>query len=114
LAGQFCTPVLKDGRLFGISGGGNFFCLDAKTGQKLWVSTDRFGERGFGALVAAGPSIMALISSGELIVFNPSDKAYEEVARMKVSNTPTYTYPIPAGNRLFVKDMNAVMMYGLE
>ena len=111
---EFNTPVLKDGLLYGVSGGGTLFCLDAKTGKTLWTGTDRLADRGYGTLVAAGPVLIALAPSGELTVFKPSEKAYEEVAKLKVANSDAYGYPVVAGNRLFVKDRDAVMMYSIK
>ena len=111
---QFCTPVLKDGRLYGISATGTFFCLDASTGKALWTGSDRVGERGFGTVVSAGPLLLALTTSSDLIVFNPSDKAYDQVARLKVSDMSSYTYPVVSGNRLFIKDRDSVMSYAMQ
>ena len=56
---------------------------------------------------------MALPSSSELIVFKPTDKQFEEVARIKVAQTPTYAHPVIAGNRIVVKDQDAVTMWTL-
>jgi hypothetical protein len=49
-----------------------------------------------------------------LIVFKPSGKQYEEVALIKVSDTATYAHPVIAGNRVFVKDQDAVAMWTIE
>ena len=73
------------------------------------------GDRGgFGAIVAAGSVLMALPSSGELVVFAPVDDKFTELARIKVADTPTYAYPVIAGNRIFVKDQDAVTMWMIE
>jgi outer membrane protein assembly factor BamB len=111
---QFSTPVLKDGRLYGISNAGNFFCIEAATGKTLWISPERYGERGFGTVVYAGNVLLSLTSGSDLVVFTPGDKAYAEVARLKLSNVPSYSYPVAAGNRVFIKDRDSVMMYALE
>ena len=111
---QFNTPVLVEGRLYGVSNGGNLFCLDAASGKELWKAPDSIGQRGFGSIVAAGPVLMALTPSSELRVFKPSDKAYEEVAKIKVADTPTHAYPVIAGNRVIIKDKDSVMMYAIE
>ena len=62
----------------------------------------------------AGSCLLALPSNSELIVFKPSDKAYEEVAKIKVAETPTYAYPVLAGNRIFVKDQDTVAMLAIQ
>ncbi|GAI36480.1 unnamed protein product, partial [marine sediment metagenome] len=104
LAPQFNTPVLKDGLLFGLSDRSNLFCINAKTGQTAWTDSTPRGRGGFAAIVDAGSVILALPSNSELIAFKPSGKEYAELARIKVSDTPTYAQPVIAGNRVFIKD----------
>ncbi len=114
LATQFNTPVLKDGLLFGLSNRNNLFCIDAKTGKTAWTDSTARGSRGFGAIVDAGSCLMVLANDSELLVFKPSDKQYEEVARFKVAETETYAYPVIAGNRIFVKDQDSVALLIIE
>lgn len=106
---QFDSPVLKNGLLFGLSQRGAFFCINAETGKTLW--TDATGGRtGFGSVVDAGPVLLGLTQRSQLTVFQPSDKEYTEVASIKVAEKQTYAYPIVAGNRLFIKDQDALAM----
>ena len=109
---QFNTPVLNDGRLYGISGAGNFFCLDAKTGKLLWTDKTRHG-RGFGSIVDAGSVLLALTPQSELLVLRPSDKEFDEIAHIKVASTETYAYPIVSGNRIFIRDQNDVTCFAV-
>jgi len=106
----FSTPVLKEGLLFGISDKNSFFCMDAKTGQADWVDTATRRDN-FGAMIDAGSVILGLPATSELIAFKPSAKAYEEVARLKVADTPTYAHPIISGKRVFVKDQENLALY---
>jgi len=82
LAPQFNSPVLKNGLLFGLSGRGNFFCLNAQTGQQAWNDAAQQDNKGFGSILDAGPVLLALAPKSELIAFEPSDKQYAEVARI--------------------------------
>ena len=50
-------------------------------------------------------------ASGDLTVIKPNDKEMELVATYKVSDGETYAHPIVAGNRIYIKDQNNVMMY---
>ena len=131
---MFNTPVLKNGFLFGLSAGNDFFCINAKDGKTAWTapstpaaasaSTEgasggggrgRMGGRGgFGTIVDAGSVLFGLTPSSELIAFEPNTKAYTEVARIKVADTPTYASPVPSGNRLFVKDQDAVSLWAVK
>ncbi len=110
VATQFNTPVLKDGLLFGLTDRSNLFCLRAATGEIAWTDDTRY-ERGFAAMVDAGTVLLVLPSSSELIAFKPSEEKYEEVARVKVADSPTYAHPLIAGNRIFIKDADAVTMW---
>jgi outer membrane protein assembly factor BamB len=127
---QFNTPVIKDGLLFGLSQENELFCLDAKSGDTLWTAPvaragagqaggERRGGRGggrdgYGSIVDAGAVLLALTPSSELRVFAPDREAYRELARIKVADTPTYAYPVLAGNRLFVKDKDALALRVIE
>ncbi len=113
VAVQFNTPVLENGLLFGLTDRGNLFCINAENGQTAWVDTAGHG-RGFAAIVGAGPVILGLPSTSELIAFEPSGTGYAEVARIKVADTPTYAHPVIAGNKVFVRDQETVALLTIE
>jgi len=108
LATAFNTPVLKDGLLFGLSDKGVLFCIDAQTGKEAWVDTAKRDR--FGAILDAGSVMLALPGNSELIAFKPG-KQFEELGRIKVSETPTYAHPVLAGNRIFVKDRDSLTLW---
>jgi outer membrane protein assembly factor BamB len=113
VAPQFNSPVLKDGLLFGMTGRGNLFCLNAQTGKTAWTdATAR--SRGFCAMLDAGSVILALPDNSQLIAFKPDGKQYSELAKIKVSDTATYATPVVAGKQIFVKDRDAVTLWSLE
>ena len=113
VAPQYNTPVLKDGLLFGLSDRGNLFCINAESGQTAWIDEAAHG-RGFAALLDAGSCLVALPSTSDLIAFKSAGSQYEQLAVIKVSDTPTYAHPVLAGNRIFVKDQEAVTMWTME
>jgi outer membrane protein assembly factor BamB len=113
LAPQFASPVLKSGLLYGLSGRGQFYCINAQTGKTAWVETEG-GRGGFGSIVDAGPVLMALTPKSQLIIFQPTDKEYSQVASLKVADNPTYGYPVVAGQRIFVEDQDSVTLWTLE
>jgi outer membrane protein assembly factor BamB len=110
---RFCSPVLKDGLLFGLSDKGEFYCINAKTGQMAWKQAEAQGG-GFGSILNAGSTLIALTPKSHLIVFQPSDKAYTQVADIKVADTDTYAQPVIAGNKLFIEDQNSVTLWTLD
>lgn len=104
----FNTPVVKDGLLFGLSGKGNLFCMNARTGEELWIDGDRRGR--FGSILDAGSVMLALLENSELIAFEFDGKEYVELARIKVADSSTYAHPVIAGNRVFVKGLETLTM----
>jgi outer membrane protein assembly factor BamB len=112
LGTNFNTPVLKDGFLYGISDRGNLFCLNAQDGKTAWTDTARLNN--FASIVDAGSVILALPSTSELIAFKPDGKQYEQLARIKIADGQTFSYPIVSGNKLFVKDQQSLAMLPIE
>jgi outer membrane protein assembly factor BamB len=110
---QFNTPVLKNGLIFGLTVRDNLFCLSAKDGKTLW-STQVSGKNGFGSIVDVGPALLLLTPSGKLIVFQPSDKEFKQLATYKVADGDTYAYPIAAGNRIFVRDRDSLTLWTVD
>jgi outer membrane protein assembly factor BamB len=110
---QFCTPVLQGGMLYGLSRSGNLFCVDAQTGKTAWSDATARDRGGFGAMVNLGSAILALPSSGELVILKPDSAQYSELGRVKVAETATYACPVVAGNRVFVKDADSVTLWTL-
>lgn len=193
---QFNTPVLKDGKLYGLSNSGQLFCLDTETNKTTWTAAiskpaaeagegerrdraaatgdvkvrvrfaqlvqqqeedrprrgDREGEGegrergegfrrgegrgegrggfgrggfgrgrggrggggGYGSVVDAGSVLIALSPAAELVVFEPTEAEYKEVARYKVAERDTYAYPVPAGNGIYIKDADALTLWTVE
>ncbi|MGC8885926.1 MAG: hypothetical protein ACP5MG_02060 [Verrucomicrobiia bacterium] len=68
----------------------------------------------FGALLDAGTVLVALPPSGELIVFKPSEKQFEQVARVKIAESQTFAHPVLRGNKIIVKDRDSVALWSLE
>lgn len=113
LAPQYATPVLKDGMLYGLNDKGFLYCMSAADGKQAWMNDIKRGGA-FGALVDAGPVILALPSTSELIAYKPNPRQYEEVALIKVAETPTYAFPVVSGNRVFIKDQDSLAMFVIK
>ncbi|HPD45347.1 MAG TPA: PQQ-like beta-propeller repeat protein [Anaerohalosphaeraceae bacterium] len=114
IAPQYNTPVLNGGALYGMSDRGNLFCLDAKTGQARWIDQTSRDRGGFCSTIDAGSVILALPSSGELIVLKPDTDKCTEVAKIKIADTPTYAHPVIAGNCILVKDQDTLALLTLS
>ena len=106
------TAILKDGFLYGFSDQKRIYCLDVSTGKSAW--TDNTVNSDFATIVDCGPVIIGLPSTGNLIVLKPDSKAYTEIKKYKVAETPVYSFPVIAGNVIYVKDAESLMMYRIE
>jgi outer membrane protein assembly factor BamB len=98
------TPVMSGQRLFGFSHRqkGQLFAIDITTGRTLWTGEGRLADNV--ALVRTGDVLWALTTQAELVVFRDSDKQFEQLARYKVGETPTWAHPVIATGSVIVKD----------
>lgn len=112
LATTFNTPVLRDGYLYGLSEGGNFYCMNAATGEEAWVDTAR--HQRFGSIVGAGDVMLGLHSRAELYIFSANPSRYEELAKFEVSDSDTYSHLVVSGSRLLIKDKESLTLWTVE
>jgi outer membrane protein assembly factor BamB len=103
------TPVLKDGYLYGFTDQKRIYCLNAATGQTAWI--DNAVNSDFSTILDCGSVIIGLTSTDNLIVMKPDSKAYSEIVKYKVSDTPIYGYPVISGNSIYIKDAETLMKY---
>ena len=113
------SPVFTGDLLFGLSARrrGQWVCLDAKTGETLWMSEGREAENA--ALVWSGDVLFLLRDDGKLIVARPSPIGFEPLQNYRVAESETWAHPaILGGNmsqswiRIFVKDLSSVALWG--
>jgi hypothetical protein len=65
-------------------------------------------------MLDAGSTILALPNNSQLLAFKPGEKQYVELAKLKVAETPTFACPVVAGNNIFVKDQDALILWTLN
>ena len=108
------TPVVIANSLFGLSqrSAGQYFALDATTGQVLWLGPSRAAENT--AVAKAGDLIFLLNEDAELIVARGNRKQLEPLRRYTVAQTPTWAQPAISGRRLFVKDVGSLGLWTLD
>jgi outer membrane protein assembly factor BamB len=104
------TPILKDGFLYGFTDQKRIYCINTSTGQTAWI--DNAVNSDFSTIVDCGSVIIGLTSTDNLIVLKPDGKEYSEIAKYKVSESPVYTYPVIAGDKIYIKDAETLMRYG--
>lgn len=100
--------------IFGITtrNSGQYFAVNAKTGQSLWVSPGR--QATAGAIARVGDYFFSLENDGELLVIKNSPAAFDVVKRYKVAEGETWAEPVFSGNRVFIKDLNHLTLWTLS
>jgi glucose dehydrogenase len=107
------NPVVIGGTLFGLShrNSGQFFAIDASTGQVLWL--DRPRQATNSALVKADDLLLVLNDDAELIVARSSRTGFEPLKRYSVADRATWAQPAISGNRIFIKDVSSLALWSL-
>jgi outer membrane protein assembly factor BamB len=107
------TPVIKGDLLVAISDKNNLFSINTKSGKTAWSKSIN-GEQGYGSIVDAGSVMFSLTPKGELVVFEPTEAEFKELAKYKVASGGTYAYPVISGNRIFIKDKDSITLWTIE
>jgi outer membrane protein assembly factor BamB len=108
------NPVVIADTLFGLShrARGQFFAIDAKTGDVLWLGQPREAENT--AVVKTGDLLFLLNDNATLIVAKASRSGFEPIARYTVADSATWAQPTISGNRIFVKDVRSLSLWTFE
>ncbi len=108
------TGVVIGNSLFGFSprNSGQYFAIDANTGQTQWLSEPRQGDNA--AVVRAGDFWFALDTNAELKVARANAKQFEVVKRYDVADSATWAQPVLSGQRVFVKDLSTIALWTLQ
>jgi outer membrane protein assembly factor BamB len=108
------NPVIVGDTLFGLShlNSGQFFAIDASTGQVLWLDKPRRATNS--ALVKADDLLFFLNDDAELIVVKSSRTGFEPLNRYSVANSATWAQPAISGRRIFIKDVSSLALWSLD
>lgn len=108
------SAVVSGDHIYGLSHKrkGQFFCLDARTGQTLWTTNGREGDNA--AVVAAGQFLFLLTDGAELIVARSDAKQFEVLKKYSVADSPTWAHPVVVGKTILVKDVSNLALLSVE
>ena len=112
---MYMNSPVADGDLiygFGHRNKGQFFCLDARTGKTLWTTDGRGGDNA--AIVHSGSLLFLLTDDANLIVARKNPKAYEEIRRYRVAESPTWAHPVVLGRQILIKDLHTLALWSLD
>lgn len=123
------TPVIKDGHIYGVCSYGQFRCLNAATGERVWETMDVTREQARWAtafIVRNGGRFFINNDRGELMIANLKPDGYHEISRTALI-TPTnrqggrrelgavnWTHPAYANRRLYTRNDEEILCASLE
>lgn len=108
------TGVVGENTLYGFShrNSGQYFAIDANTGQTLWLSEPRQAENA--AVVRSGNLWFTLDTLAELKVVRANPRQFEILKRYTVADSATWAQPVLAGQRILVKDLSTISLWTLN
>lgn len=108
------NPVIVGDTLHGLShrNSGQFFALDASTGQVLWLDRPRRATNS--ALVKADDLVFLLNDDAELIVARSSRTGFQPLKSYRVADSATWAQPAISGKRIFIKDVSSLALWNLD
>ena len=99
------SPIVQDGRVYGFSHfkTGQFFCLDAESGQVIWKGDPRMGENA--QFLSLPGHILALTDDGQARILKATGDQYDVVKTYQVAEDQTWTAPALLGDVILIKDL---------
>ncbi len=108
------SPVIQNGKIYGLSSKhkGQYFCLDAPTGETLWMSEGREGESA--SIAAAGDWILSVTTDSDFVMIKKDTQRYNVIKKYTVADNPTWAHPVIFSNKILVKDASNMMLWSIE
>jgi outer membrane protein assembly factor BamB len=102
--------------LYGYSEGKGWTCQDLKTGASKWEEKEKLGK---GSLVYADGRLYLRQEDkqGTVALIEASDKGYKERGRFDQpdrSNKKSWTHPVVAGGKLYLRDQDLLLCYDVK
>jgi outer membrane protein assembly factor BamB len=124
-----CTPVIKEGFIYGVCSYGQFRCLNAATGERVWETLEVTRERARWAtafIVPNGGRFFINNDRGELMIADLTPQGYHEISRtplIKPTNPQcgrrelravNWTHPAYANRHIFTRNDEEILCASLE
>jgi outer membrane protein assembly factor BamB len=111
LQAHFNSPVLHDGFIYGIGDPSKLVCLDPKTGKDMWQQTG-FGKGG--VAIVDGVLLALDGSKGELMMVQLDSTKYQELGRITPLGGQSWTMPVIADGKLYIRNLKALVCLDLK
>jgi hypothetical protein len=109
------SPVVQGNLVVGMTARqkGQFFAVNADTGETVWQSPGRMGENA--AILNLGNKVLLLLTNDANLIVQPAAaKAYAPVAQYSVASSPTWAHPLVLGKRILIKDETTLTSLAFE
>ena len=108
------TPVAAKERLVGLAHRrkGQLTCSSIDTNEILWVSSPRLSENA--ALIVAGNAVLIQLTTGRILVIDPTADELKTIAEYTVSKTETWAHPALTDGFLLTKDYDTIRCWALK
>ncbi len=109
LSSHYMTPLVYNALVFGIHGQeraseSELRAFDPRTQKVLWSKPGL----GFGTMIQADGKFLMQTTDGELILWQPDSKGYQELARTRLFRGTTRALPALSDGRLFARDSSSL------
>jgi len=86
--------------------------MNIKTGEKAWANTNMLNR--FASVVDLDKVLVSLPAKGMMLVFEPDNTSYVELAQYKVADSDVYAHPLFMGNKIIIKDQDKLTCWAVE
>ncbi len=119
------TPVIQGDYIYGVDSYGQFRCLDAKTGDRVWEDLTAVPEERWATIhiVRNGDRYFLFNDQGELIIAKFSPAGLEQISRAKLIEPTTgqldrgagvsWSHPAYANKHVFIRNDNQLVCASL-
>jgi outer membrane protein assembly factor BamB len=91
---------------------GQFFRLDPKTGEPIWLGPARMGE--YATFLSIPGHVLVLKDDATLEVLKADAEDYERIAVYPVAESPTWAAPVLLRNGFLIKDLSKLFKWSFD
>ena len=103
--------VHLDGFVYG-SNGDILACVNLRTGKPTWRQRSMKGS-----VVYADGKIVFRHEGGDVVLLAANSQSYQELGRFSQperSGRPAWSHPVISGGRLYLRDMDKLLVYNMQ
>lgn len=102
------SPVVVDEKIYLHLRNKRFSCIEPQSGESLWRTTP-FGD--YWSIVSNGSKLLVLDSAGDLILIEANPKQFSQLSSRHVSDVSTWAHLAVADDQVFVRALDALIVY---